>query len=95
MLQILFFLILFVLFIGVLLFVVLPGAIMSFLFSRFGRRGNPQGGFGSTRSTNANAGDPLNGEGSGQSASQTGDGTKSKRIFDKNDGEYVDFEEIE
>lgn len=92
MLQILFFLILFVLFIGVLLFVVLPGAIMSFLASRLGRRGNPQGGFGSTRSHSSDSADAIKGE----STSQNGDaGIKSKRIFDKNDGEYVDFEEIE
>ncbi|MBP8776506.1 MAG: DUF4834 family protein [Bacteroidaceae bacterium] len=92
MLQILFFLILFVLFIGVLLFVVLPGAIMSFLASRLGRRGNPQGGFGSTRPHSSDSAGSTKGE----STSQSGDdGSKSKRIFNKSDGEYVDFEEIE
>ncbi|MFA6872777.1 MAG: DUF4834 family protein [Bacteroidaceae bacterium] len=91
MLQFLFFFILVVLFIVVLLFVVLPGAIASYLFSRFGRHGNPQGGFGSTRSRST---DPTNAADS-EPIDPKRDGTKSKRIFDKNDGEYVDFEEIE
>ena len=64
---------------------------MSFLFSRLGRRANPQGGFGSTRSRSADATNAATGEPVGQNA----DAAKPKRIFDKDDGEYVDFEEIE
>jgi len=74
------------LFFLILIFIVLPLALLSRLFG---------GLFGIfRRATNPNR-DPFFGSGSSSQKSSSSSGVKRrKKIFSRNDGEYVDFEEI-
>lgn len=62
----------------------LIGGILNLLFGRRGPR-QPFGHTGQSQQTQSNS----------QSQSTSSGGKKREKIFDKNEGEYVDFEEIE
>lgn len=77
----------FFLFLIILIFVVFPIALLSKLFGgifRFFRRPGDSGGFFS--------GDRFHSNGS--RASARGEKPRKKKIFDRSEGEYVEFEEI-
>lgn len=89
----------FMLFLIFLFIVAIGGSIirgiLNLIFGRTFRRsyGTAQGGFGHTEQRHQSASNAQQSTSNSQQSASSG-GKKREKIFDKTDGEYVDFEEI-
>ena len=89
----------FTLFLILLFIVAIGGSIIRGIFNLlFGRTfrhsyGTAQGGYGQTEQRHQSASNTQQSTSNAQQSASSG-GKKREKIFDKTDGEYVDFEEI-